>query len=361
MQKHTVHVRLGARSHPIVIGKSLLPKALTSSSTFSGLKTRVFVIADSHLRPIAQRIIRSFGTKCAGSFFLSGGEATKDMSTLPKLYAAACQARLDRKSFIVAIGGGVIGDVTGFFAATYLRGIRIVHVPTTLVAQVDSAIGGKTGVNLPKGKNLVGAFHQPALVMVDSTTLKTLPDRQFRSGLAEVIKYGIIDDSILFRRLESRTKQILNRDPKELSWIIQRCCEIKARVVSQDEFETKGLRAILNFGHTIGHGIENAAQYKLLHGEAIALGMVGATYLSQKLGDLTSIAAQRINNLIGSFGLPVRLKIKLPTSKIVAAMRLDKKAGDGQIRFVLADDIGNVRTGIPVSEVFISEALATLC
>lgn len=349
-------VRLGARSHPIVIGDGVLASAIRSSPVLRD--ARAMLVCDSKLRPLARSVARALGARCAGTVMLPGGEATKDISTLPRLYRAAAKARLDRHSVIVAIGGGVIGDVAGFFAATYLRGIRIVHVPTTLVAQVDSAIGGKTGVNLPHGKNLVGSFHQPSLVVVDPTVLRTLPGREFRSGLAEVIKYGVIADAALFRRLEERMDCVLRRDPRELAWVIRRCCAIKASVVSRDEREITGLRAILNFGHTIGHGIEAAARYALLHGEAIGLGMIAATHLSEKSSSLPKSDAQRIRSLIARAGLPSHPAKRLRPSCILAAMRLDKKSSHGRVRFVLARKIGKVVTGVALGDRAIRGAIA---
>ncbi len=355
-----IHVQLGPRSYPIIVEKNSFPRRLIQQSILASPDSRAWIVADSKVKPLVDHLVRSLGKRGIGSFLLQGGEKTKDISTLTQLYTAAAHARLDRHSVVIAIGGGVIGDVSGFFAATYLRGIRVIHVPTTLMAQVDSAIGGKTGVNLPAGKNLVGAFHQPSLVVVDPTILNSLPEREFRSGLAEVIKYGIIADPILFKRLENRIEKILQRDPSELSWMIHRCCAIKARVVSKDEIETTGLRATLNFGHTIGHGIEAAACYTLLHGEAIAIGMIAATHLSKKRLGLSATSAERIHQLIRKCGLPTHFKKKLSTLHILAAMRLDKKSSQGQIRFVLAKKIGSVQTGISISQNLIMKTLAAL-
>jgi 3-dehydroquinate synthase len=356
----SIPVSLGSKSHTITIGSQVLPQAITDNSILKSEQSRAFVIADEKVKAIAGKIIQHLGPRCAGFYFLTGGESAKDISTLPKLYAAAAQAALDRKSVIIAIGGGAIGDVVGFFAATYLRGVRIMHIPTTLVAQVDSSMGGKTGINLPVGKNLVGAFHQPCSIIIDPQVLLTLPDREFRSGLAEVIKYGVITDTLLFSRLEKKMAQILKRDLDELSWIIERCCRIKAKIVSKDEFETKGLRAILNFGHTIGHGIENAAHYSLLHGEAIALGMIGAVDLSHQLQKLPLPQAKRIKNLIAKAGLPTLMPGHITNDQILAAMRLDKKAAGGQMRFVLAKKIGAVKTGIAVEPEAVTEILEKL-
>ena len=216
------------------------------------------------------------------------GEKSKRVALVEQCYDRLAAHRLERKSFIVALGGGVVGDLAGFVAATYLRGIPFVQVPTTLLAQVDSSVGGKTGVNLKAGKNLVGAFYQPRLVLCDLDTLRTLPRREYVSGLAEVIKYGIIYDAILFAQLERNLPKLLERDPATLMAVVARCCEIKAEVVGQDETES-GLRAILNFGHTIGHAVENSSGYgKFLHGEAISIGQIAAARLSQKILGLPS-------------------------------------------------------------------------
>lgn len=353
MSTQVIPVSLGARSHEILVGEGLLPSAWVRRLRGLSPTARFFVVADRRLAKVARSVARALGVRCAGLELLSGGEATKDVPSLQRLWAAAARLRLDRHSVVVAIGGGVIGDAVGFFAASYLRGIKVVQVPTTLMAQVDSAIGGKTGINLPVGKNLVGAFHQPSLVVADPGVLGTLPSREFRAGLAEVVKYGVIADPVLFRRLERRTAEVLARKPSELRWIIARCAAIKARVVSLDERETKGLRATLNFGHTIGHALEAATRYgALVHGEAVALGMVGATALSRRFAGLPAGDADRITRLLGRLGLPTRLAgaaARCPLKKALAALRLDKKASGGRARFVLAKRLGRVVTGVPVA------------
>jgi 3-dehydroquinate synthase len=270
--------------------------------------------------------------------------------------------RLERNSFIVALGGGVVGDLAGFVAAAYLRGIAFVQVPTTLLAQVDSSVGGKVGVNLAAGKNLVGAFHQPRLVLCDLAALRTLPLREFRAGLAEVIKYGIICDEAFFARLERDLPFLLRRDARVLAKVVARCCEIKAEVVRQDETET-GLRAILNFGHTIGHAIEAVSGYgKYLHGEAISIGQVAAAKLSVRASGLPAEDAERIQQLLERAGLPVA--INLPASRqdaLIKAMQLDKKVNDGQVRFVLASRIGQAESGHKIPPEWIREAMAEGC
>jgi 3-dehydroquinate synthase len=266
--------------------------------------------------------------------------------------------RLERKSFIVALGGGVVGDLAGFVAATYLRGIAFVQVPTTLLAQVDSSVGGKVGVNLKAGKNLVGAFHQPRLVLCDLDTLQTLQEREYRAGLAEIIKYGIIYDARLFAQLERDLPRLLQRNHKTLAAVVARCCEIKSEVVGQDETEG-GVRAILNFGHTIGHAIEAICGYgKFLHGEAISIGQVTTVKVSRRVPGLSRRDADRIINLFKRAGLPTQIRLNsVQRRKLFAAMRLDKKVRGGEIRFVLAKRIGKVLWGRRVPDVYIREAL----
>jgi 3-dehydroquinate synthase len=286
------------------------------------------------------------------------GETAKSLKSVQSCYDQLAAHRLERKSFIVALGGGVVGDLAGFVAATYLRGVSFVQVPTTLLAQVDSSVGGKTGVNLKAGKNLVGAFYQPRLVLCDLDTLRILPEREFRAGLAEVVKYGIIYDAKLFAQLERDLPKILKRDTKTLSEIIARCCEIKAEVVAQDETEI-GRRAILNFGHTIGHAIENSSGYgKFLHGEAISIGQVAATKLSRKILGLPARDVERIEKLFVQAGLPIQIKLNsTERKKLFAAMKLDKKVTGGEIKFVLAKKIGKVVWNQRVPENLISQVL----
>ncbi len=286
------------------------------------------------------------------------GETAKSLKTVQACYDQLAAHRLERKSFVVALGGGVVGDLAGFVAATYMRGIDFVQVPTTLLAQVDSSVGGKVGVNLKAGKNLVGAFYQPRLVLCDLDTLRTLPEREFRSGFAEVIKYGIIYDARLFAQLESALPKLLKRDARTLAGVIARCCEIKAEVVGQDETES-GLRAILNFGHTIGHGLEAISSYgKYLHGEAISIGQVAAAILSATLLGLPEGEVERIRALFRRAELLTSVCLNLAQRRrLFAAMRLDKKVSGGEIKFVLARRIGRVEFGCQVPDKLIHTAL----
>jgi 3-dehydroquinate synthase len=276
---------------------------------------------------------------------LPAGEPTKNPRQLFRLWNQFAERRVDRYTPIVAVGGGVIGDLAGFAASTYMRGVPLVHVPTTLLAQVDSAIGGKTAVNLPQGKNLAGTFYQPRLVVIDPETLSTLPEREYRTGLAEAIKYGMIRDRALFERMESNVEKLAARDPKLLEEIIIRCVSIKLAVVRVDEREG-GLRMILNYGHTIGHAIERATGYRLTHGEAISIGMNREAEIAVKMGLCPEKVRVRQNALIRAAGLP--LEGRVPAEAVRAAMALDKKAKSGKIRFVLPRAVGKVQFPVVV-------------
>ena len=355
-----VQVLLGHRSYAIKIGGGLLER-LGSECAQLKLGQRCAVITDSNVgRHYAKAALKSLSASGFQPVLITvpAGEKSKRIAVVEKCYDQLAAHRLERKSFIVALGGGVVGDLAGFVAATYLRGIPFVQVPTTLLAQVDSSVGGKTGVNLQAGKNLVGAFYQPQLVLCDLDTLKALPKREYISGLGEVIKYGIICDAILFAQLERNLPKLLQRDAATLAAVVARCCEIKADVVGQDETE-EGLRAILNFGHTIGHAIENSSGYgKVLHGEAIAIGQVAAARLSHKILGLPSGEAARIEKLFTRAGLPVRIKLNgVQRKKLFAAMKLDKKVSGGEIKFVLAKKMGRVVWGQKVSPALIDEVL----
>jgi 3-dehydroquinate synthase len=358
----TVKVQLDERGYRILIGRDLLARIGQECHRF-GLGRRCAIISDQNVAP-------AYGSRCLADLVASGfdpvlltipaGEKAKNLGTVQSCYDQLAAARLERKSFIVALGGGVVGDIAGFVAATYLRGISFVQVPTTLLAQVDSSVGGKVGVNLRAGKNLVGAFFQPRLVLCDLDTLVTLPKREFGAGLAEVIKYGIIADAALFRQLERDLAKVLDRDSEILTDVIARCCAIKAGVVQKDETES-GLRAILNFGHTIGHAIEAISSYgKYLHGEAISIGQTVAARISAKLSGLPSRDVERIASLFARAGLPVRIKLTARQyAQLLSAMRLDKKVSGGEIKFVLAKRLGKVVTGQHVPVDLIEEALTS--
>ena len=343
---YDVTVDLGDRSYPIQIGPGIL-NTLGEACLAAGLKGRCLVVSDENVAPLyADRAIKSLE---ASGFeptleVLPAGEPTKCQAQLMNLYAKAAESRLDRKCFMVALGGGVIGDLTGFASASWLRGIQFIQIPTSLLAMVDSSVGGKTGINIPEGKNLVGAFHQPELVLIDLDSLQTLPEREFAAGMSEVAKYGVIWDEELFQTLEKSP-----RDFPDIGKIVARCCEVKAEVVRRDEREG-GLRGILNFGHTLGHAIENVAGYgEYLHGEAVAIGMVYAARLSVSLKGLSVKDADRIEKLMVELNLPVTAP-GLAWSDLRAAMALDKKTVGGLLKFVLIEQMGHSAFGCEVPE-----------
>ena len=347
-----VQVPLGNRSYVIKVGSHLLGR-LGAECAALKLGQRCAVITDSNVgKKFAKAALKSLAASGFETVLVTvpAGEKSKRVAVVEQCYDQLAAHRIERKSFIVALGGGVVGDLGGFVAATYLRGIPFVQVPTTLLAQVDSSVGGKTGVNLKAGKNLVGAFYQPRLVLCDLDTLKTLPKREYVSGLAEVIKYGVIYDAVLFAQLERNLPKLLQRDAATLAAVVARCCEIKADVVGHDETES-GLRAILNFGHTLGHAIENSSGYgKFLHGEAISIGQVLAAKLSHKVLGLPSGDVARIEKLFVQAGLPVKCKLNAQKrNKLFTAMQLDKKVSGGEVKFVLAAKIGRVKYGCTVS------------
>ncbi|MDB6110739.1 MAG: 3-dehydroquinate synthase [Pedosphaera sp.] len=344
----TVQVSLGDRSYEICIGPKLLDQ-LGSACARLQLGQRCAIISDANVAPLYAEAVGLSLTKSGFKPFLitvPAGETAKSLKSVQACYDQLAHRRLERKSFVVALGGGVVGDLAGFVAATYLRGIPFVQVPTTLLAHVDSSVGGKVGVNLKAGKNLVGAFYQPRLVMADLEVFRTLPGREYRAGLAEVIKYGIIYDAALFQRLERDMPKLLKRDPQTLAKVVARCCEIKAEVVGQDETEC-GLRAILNFGHTIGHALEAISGYgTYLHGEAISIGQVAAARLSAHLLGFSEGEVRRITTLFRGAKLPTKVKLdSRQLAKLLAAMQLDKKVSAGEVKFVLARKIGQVEFG----------------
>ena len=356
----TVKVPLGDRSYSIKIGNGLLPR-LGGECRRLKLGKRCAVVTNRAVgRLYAKAALASL--RLAGftpvEILVPAGETAKSLKTIQACYDKLARHRIERSSFIVALGGGVVGDMAGFLAASYLRGIGFVQVPTTLLAQVDSSVGGKVGVNLKAGKNLVGAFYQPRLVLCDLDTLKTLPKRELRAGLAEVIKYGIIYDAVLFRRLERTLPELLRLEAKGMAHIVARSCQIKAKVVEQDERES-GLRAILNYGHTIGHALEAISRYgKYLHGEAISIGQVAASKISRDVLGLPQTEVNRIKCLFDQAGLPTSVRLTNPQlARVFAAMKLDKKVSGGEVKFVLARKVGQVEFGVDVPRATINTAL----
>jgi 3-dehydroquinate synthase len=354
-----VRVELGDRSYDIFIGSGLLARAGEFLQPL-GVGRRGVIITDMNVGPLYEPALREtlsrsgFETR---SIAVPAGEASKSLRQASRLLRRMPSMDLDRKSFVIALGGGVVGDLAGFIAATYLRGLALIHLPTSLLAQVDSAVGGKVGVNLPQGKNLVGAFHQPRLVLADTDTLASLPQRELRAGFAEVIKHGAIRDAKFFEWLEREHSRVLKADPDAVAQAVRRCCEIKAEVVSADERES-GVRAFLNFGHTIGHAMEALTDYVgLLHGEAIAMGMVCAARLSVKRAGLSAAEAERLRALIEASGLPTRLGERFDLAALLKAMRLDKKARGGKLRFVLLKRLGEAVVSDDVTDADIQEVV----
>ena len=344
-------VKTATQSYPIFIGYGLLDK-LGEKMKKAALSGTATIISDEDVFSLygskVEGILKDTGF-AVNSFVVPPGEETKSTDYAIKIYDFLVEHRAERDDIIIALGGGMVGDLAGFVAATFLRGMPWIQVPTSLVAMVDASIGGKVGINHPEGKNLIGAFYQPSLVLADPQTLTTLPQRELTSGWAEVIKHGLILDEEFFEFLESNVDRLIKLEPELLTRAIARSAAIKARVVSQDEKEREGRRTILNYGHTIAHGLEATTQYKrFLHGEAVAIGMMGAAKLSQRLGLLPAAAVERQQALLQKFGLPTGFS-GLDLTGIARAMELDKKTKGKAIRWVLLRDIGKVviRSDVP--------------
>lgn len=332
-------VNLGTRSYRIHFGADLAPQVAEEVTALKLAERKVAVLTDEHVATAqARRLDQMFGS--APRLVLPPGEETKSLQGLGRVLDFLAERRIDRGGVLYAIGGGVIGDLGGFAAACYLRGIDLHQVPTTLLAMVDSSVGGKTGINLAAGKNLVGAFHQPRVVHVSTGVLETLPPREFAAGMAEVIKYGLLGDAELFRQLAGAT---LAPQSDDLPAVIRRCCAAKARIVEEDEFETapQGGRALLNLGHTFGHAIEQVAGYgTYLHGEAVAIGLSAAARLSQKLGRIDEASVEVVTSALRAQRLPTRLHTSLPFDALREAVARDKKVRAGRTRFVVLQAIG---------------------
>ncbi len=341
----TVRVNLGERSYVICISSGIIRSIGDNLKSF-GLSYKIAIVSNPTVYSLYGEVVAD-SLKKAGFNVLTvtipDGEGYKSLLWVEHIYNELLKAKLDRLSALVALGGGVIGDITGFAASTYMRGISYIQIPTTLLAQVDSSVGGKTGVDHKLGKNMIGTFWQPKLVWIDVETLKTLPRREYLAGLAEVIKYGVIWDKELFDFLEARREKILKLDRDSITYIIKRSCEIKAEVVSTDERES-GLRSILNFGHTIGHAIETATDYvRYLHGEAIAIGMYLEARLSSMLSFIDNNKVVKIKGLIDSYSLPTKIPTDIDVNNVLSSMEIDKKAVAGELRFILPEKIGKVR------------------
>ena len=349
-----VKVDLEDRSYEILIGENL---AGSIEDFFSGSKfsKRSLVIVDSNTRRFFKP---RDGFEC---YEIPAGETSKSLKIAEEIYTRAIELKLDRKSPIIALGGGVVGDLSGFIASTYLRGVPFIQIPTTLLAQVDSSVGGKVAVNHRLGKNLIGSFYQPQAVFIDLNYLKTLPDREIRAGFSEIIKYGIIYDSKFFDLLDENSDRLLNLDSELMEKVIARSCEIKAKVVSKDERESD-LRRILNFGHTIAHAVEEETRYeKFVHGEAVAIGMIAAARISKDLNLIDQSTADRIEKLIRDFQLPASTENSCDPDKIYNALFRDKKTIGGKINWVLVNQkIGNVFIDNEVPESVVRSAIESI-
>ena len=356
----TIAVKLGLRSYQVQISTTLLDEIGERARAALGAKAKHAVLVSNEIVDAlyGARVLRSL-TRAdfkVHRFSIGDGERFKSLRTAESLFAFLIERRVERSDVILALGGGVVGDLAGFVAATYLRGIRLIQVPTTLLAQIDSSVGGKTGVNHRLGKNLIGAFHQPSLVVIDPNVLYTLPARQMQSGLYEAIKYGVISDRQLFNHIARNMKRLKNLDPCELEHLIARCCGIKANVVRNDEREG-GLRKILNLGHTVGHALEAVTGYRrFLHGEAVGLGMRAASRIAERLGLLATGEREIIETVIASVG-PLPSAKTLDLDDIISAMHRDKKIEAGRTSFVLPVEIGRVVIRSDVSPRLVKSAL----
>jgi 3-dehydroquinate synthase len=344
-----ISVRAANGKYDVLCGRGVL-RELPRVASRVGQRGAVFVISSRRVwRHWGARVERLLGRARRATILIDDAEIAKNLSTVERACRDLVRAGADRRALIVAVGGGVVGDVAGFVAASYARGIALIHVPTTVVAQVDSALGGKTGVNLPEGKNLVGAFYPPKGVVADPGFLSSLPPREFRSGIYEIIKYGVIGDAKLFQFLEENVEKVLRRERPALAFVIERSIAQKARVVSEDEHES-GLREILNFGHTFAHALESVTRYRTyLHGEAVGWGMIAAARLAVEKGMLLPREEERIAKVIARVG-PLPAWPSIPAAQLIAAMQADKKTRAGRLRFVLPERVDTVRCGVEAEE-----------
>lgn len=344
MKTKRIHVKSSAGSYSVVSGAGVIRRGAQEISALGRFSSVHVVSSPKVWRAVGKSVQRGLRLSKGGTVHLfDDAESAKNLRGVGHIARSLCRAGADRQSLVVAVGGGVVGDVAGFAAAAYLRGVKLVHIPTTLVAQVDSSIGGKTGVNLPEGKNLVGSFYPPQLVLTDPDLLRTLSDREFRGGLAEVIKHAVIADSMMFALIERDMEKVLRRDRQVLGFLIPRNVQIKARVVSRDERES-GLREILNYGHTFAHALESVTKYRRYqHGEAVAWGMIAAAFLGHELGLTRADDVSRIVALIRRLG-PLPPWPHVPPASLLNAMRSDKKTRAGILRFVLSPRIGEARS-----------------
>jgi len=337
----TFEVQLGERSYPVYIGPGLLAQSRPLENHIEG--SSVFVLTNEKVAPLyLETVLQHLHAYRCVHLTLPDGESFKSLETMSRVYSAMLENRCGRDTTLLALGGGVIGDIAGFAAATYLRGVAFIQIPTTLLAQVDSSVGGKTGVNHALGKNMIGAFYQPKCVIADLDTLNTLDDRELSAGLAEIIKYGLIRDAEFFAWLELNIERLLARDPQALAHAVHRSCQNKAEVVAADELEKSGERALLNYGHTFGHAIETGTGYgSWLHGEAVACGMLMAARLSIRLGWLAGEAGARIERLLERARLPARPPESMQVDQFMERMAVDKKSRAGKLHLVLLKGVGH--------------------
>lgn len=357
----TFDVKLGKRSYPIYIGKNLLsqPKYFLDHIP----NENVFIVSNEKVAPLyLDKVLDSCKTLRCDYKILSDGEQFKNLNTMEELYSSLLEKHCDRNTTLIALGGGVIGDITGFAAATYQRGVHFIQVPTTLLAQVDSSVGGKTGVNHALGKNMIGCFYQPKCVIADLSTLDTLDDRELSAGIAEIIKYGLIKDTEFFVWLENNVQKLLDRDPDSLAFAVHRSCKNKAQIVAEDELEQSGKRALLNYGHTFGHAIETGAGYgNWLHGEAVACGILIAARLSTKQGWLTEQDYSRIEKLIKTANLPTQVPENMNVDEFLQLMSVDKKVRAGKLYLVLLNKIGKAVLTADFNTTLLEETLLEHC
>lgn len=362
MPPFTLRVNLGERSYDIAVGDG----ALDTVGTFARQRSKgsaALVVTDVGAQPHARQVRASLDAAGFRTGFIvrPSGEGQKSLDVARELYDALIDLPADRHTLVVAVGGGVVGDLAGFVASTYARGLSLLMVPTTLLAMVDSSVGGKVAVNHPRAKNLIGTFHQPVGVWIDTATLQTLPEREFRSGLAEIVKYGVILDAEFFAYLEEHAEALKQRDPAAVQHVVARSCQLKAHVVEQDEREETGLRAVLNYGHTFAHAFETAAGYGAwLHGEAVAAGMICASLLAERRGLIEHELTERQERLLRAFDLPTAPE-SWPIDQLLATMRSDKKALAGRMRFILPRRLGEVALfdDVPEDDVRATLAQAT--
>lgn len=353
----SLKVNLGDRSYPIYIGEDLLSQSELLTQHIPG--NSALIVSNETVAPLYLDTVKeSLNGIRHKSLILPDGEEFKNLDVLNTIYDFLLKNRFDRNTTLIALGGGVIGDITGFAAASYQRGVNLIQIPTTLLSQVDSSVGGKTAVNHPLGKNMIGAFYQPRAVIADTSTLATLEDRQLSSGIAEVIKYGLIRDTEFLEWLEDNIDNLIDRDPGALAYAIERSCQNKAEVVASDEKES-GQRALLNLGHTFGHAIETGMGYGAwLHGEAVASGMVMAARLSHKLGLISAQDVDRTIDIIERAHLPVKAPDKMSPAQFLDLMSIDKKVSDGVLKLILYKSIGHAIVSSDYTEAALLEAIA---